>query len=165
MYCIVPCWRYLLGYRPRHSIFHTLYCRLHRRYYNLQLQTNSSLSLTVLTVHPFRRLSWPSTISVGARQFTVDSRPSLSLLSPSTDCCLRRLAHWLFVSLPDSDSSPAGSLTDCRLFSEIPVLRWGCADGIVSTLSHVSFLHCDGLVTGETSVVHSQCTAVGLFSE
>jgi hypothetical protein len=41
------------------------------------------LSLTVLTIHPFRRLSWPSTIYVGARLFTVDSRLSLSL---PTDC-------------------------------------------------------------------------------
>jgi hypothetical protein len=32
-------------------------------------------------------------------------------------------------------------------------------------MSHGSFLHCDGLVTGETSVVYSPCIAVGLFSE
>jgi hypothetical protein len=68
------------------------------------------------------------------------------------------LAGWL----TDSVSSPAGSLTHClhrlahwlTLLSEIPVLKWTCADGIVSTLSHGSFLHCDGLVTGETSVVY-----------
>jgi hypothetical protein len=39
----------------------------------------------VLTVHSFCRLPWPSTISVGARLFTVDSRLSLSLLTPTTD--------------------------------------------------------------------------------
>jgi hypothetical protein len=39
------------------------------------------LSLTVWTVHTFRRLPWPSTISVGARLFTVDSRQLLSWLS------------------------------------------------------------------------------------
>jgi hypothetical protein len=46
----------------------------------------------VLTVHSFRRLSWPSTIPVGARLFTVGSRLSLPLLSPTT---LSALAGWL----------------------------------------------------------------------
>jgi hypothetical protein len=50
------------------------------------------LSLTVLTVHTFRRLPWPSTISAGARLFTVGSRLSLPLLSPTT---LSALAGWL----------------------------------------------------------------------
>jgi hypothetical protein len=49
-------------------------------------------SLTVLTIHSFRRLSWPSTIPVGARLFTVDSRLSLPLLLPTT---LLALAGWL----------------------------------------------------------------------
>jgi hypothetical protein len=43
---IVPRWRYLLGYRPRHLIFHTLYSRLHRRYYNCSV-TNGSLTSCV----------------------------------------------------------------------------------------------------------------------
>jgi hypothetical protein len=63
--------------------FTFLYCRLHRRYYNLPLQ--AVFTLTVLTIRSFCRLSWLSTISVGARLFTVDSRLSLSLLSPTTD--------------------------------------------------------------------------------
>jgi hypothetical protein len=45
-YHIVPRWRYLLGYRPRHLIFHTLYSRLHRRYYNRSF-TNGSLTSCV----------------------------------------------------------------------------------------------------------------------
>jgi hypothetical protein len=50
----VPCWQYLLGYRPRHTIFHILYSRLHRRYYNRSV-TNGSLTSCVdyrlLAVH------------------------------------------------------------------------------------------------------------------
>jgi hypothetical protein len=65
------------------------------------------------------------------RQWLTDSSPA-----GSPTLCLRRLARWLW------------------LLSEIPVLNWACADGIVSILSHGSFLHCDGLVTGETSVVY-----------
>jgi hypothetical protein len=103
------------------------------------------LSLTVLSIHPFRRPSWPLTISVGVRRYTVGSWLSLPLLLPTTDYCLRRLAHWLSGWLAQS--------------YEIPVLRWACADGIVSTVSHGSFLHCDELVTGESSVVYSQCIA------
>jgi hypothetical protein len=64
--------------------------------------------------------------------------------------------------LTDSLSSPAGSLILplrrlarwLTLLSNIPVLKWACADSTVSTLSHGSFLHCDGLLTGETSVVY-----------
>jgi hypothetical protein len=82
-------------------------------------------TLAVLTIHSFCRLSWPSTISVGARLFTVDSRLSSSLLSPTT--------FWL---------------------SEIPVLKWACTDGIVNTLPHRSYTQCMDLVTGETSVVY-----------
>jgi hypothetical protein len=48
-----------LGYRLGHSIFHTLYCRLHRRYYNHSV-TNGSLTGCVDCSH------FPSTISVGA---------------------------------------------------------------------------------------------------
>jgi hypothetical protein len=33
----------------------------------------------------------------------------------------------------------------------------------VSTLSHGLFLHCDGLVTGETSVEYSQCIGSGFI--
>jgi hypothetical protein len=82
------------------------------------------------TIH--RRLSWLS----------------LPLLSPTTDYCLRRLAHRL-------------SLT---FHSEILVLKWACANGIVDTYCSCSYMRCNGLVTGETSVVYSPCIAVGLFS-
>jgi hypothetical protein len=41
-------------------------------------------TLTVLTIHSFCRLSWPSTTSVGARLFAVDFRLSSPLLSPTT---------------------------------------------------------------------------------
>jgi hypothetical protein len=81
---IVPWWRYLLGYRLRHLIIHRLLLPTTPVGITIApLQT--VLSLTVLTIHPFRRLTWPSTISVGARLFTVDPRLSLSLLSPTTD--------------------------------------------------------------------------------
>jgi hypothetical protein len=40
---VVPRRRYLVGYRPRHLIFHALYSRLHRRYYNSSV-TNGSLT-------------------------------------------------------------------------------------------------------------------------
>jgi hypothetical protein len=63
-----------------------------RRLYSSVVQSLSHkqtvLSLTVLTIHPFCRLSSPSTISVGARLFTVDSRLSLSLLSPTAPSTL-----------------------------------------------------------------------------
>jgi hypothetical protein len=90
----------------------------------------------VLPIHFFCRLSWPSTISVGARLFTVDSRLSSSPLSPTTD--------WLTLL----------SLSCTLTNSEIPVLKWARADGIVSTLCHRSYTQCASLVTGETSVVY-----------
>jgi hypothetical protein len=40
------------------------------------------------------------------------------------------------------------------LHSEIPLLKWARADGIVSTLCHRSYTQCASLVTGETSVVY-----------
>jgi hypothetical protein len=80
---IVPWWRYLYGYRLRHIIIHRLLLPTSLIGITIaRLQT--VLSLTVFTIHSFCRLSWPSTVSVGARLFTVDSRLSLSLLSPTT---------------------------------------------------------------------------------
>jgi hypothetical protein len=105
---IVPCWRYLLGLQTTPlNISHSFYCRLHRQSYNCSV-TNSSLTNCV------DRSPFPSTTSVGAWLFTVDSRLSLPLLSPTTDYCLRRLAHRL------SDSSPVltgwlSRLTDSSL--------------------------------------------------
>jgi hypothetical protein len=95
---------------------------------------------------------------------------TVTLLTINSLCWLSTLRFFAVFAgwLTDSLSSPAGSLTLCRLslsLCEIPVLRWACADGIVNTMPHGSFLHCDGLVTGETSVVYSQCIAVGLFLE
>jgi hypothetical protein len=113
--------------------------------------TITHCTVTLLTIDP---LCCRSSI------FRLDSFFSCQLLTAV-------FAGWLTESL----SSPAGSLTLCRLsrwltlLSEIPALKWACADGIVSTLFHGSFLHCDGLVTGETSVVYSPCIAVGLFLE
>jgi hypothetical protein len=111
------------------------------------------LSLAVLTVHPFRRLSWPSTTSVGARLFTVDSRLSLPILSPTI---LSALADWLsrLTALRRRLQSLSGSN-----------LRWPLSDRIEVTQPNRSDMHSDGLVAGETSVVHSQCIAVGLFLE
>jgi hypothetical protein len=123
MYNIVPWWRYL-GYRLSHSIFHTLYCRLHRRYYNRSV-TNSFLTncvdrslfpSTLLTVHYsrwrptiHRRLSalagWLSRLTALRRR----RRRRLQLPSPALstgslpDCnlttvfagSLHRLSSWL----------------------------------------------------------------------
>jgi hypothetical protein len=81
---IVSCWQYLLCYRPSHSIIHTPFIADYTVGITIALW-QTVLSLTVLTIHSFCRLSWPSTISVGARLFTADSRLSLSLLSPTTN--------------------------------------------------------------------------------
>jgi hypothetical protein len=143
---IVPRWRCLLGYRLRHSVFHTPFIADYTVSLTIAL-LQTVLSLTVLTIHTSRRLSWPSTISVGARLFTVDSRLSLPLLSPTTDYCLRRLAHRLSAGslrqlsrltlfagwLADWLSSPAGSLPLC--------LRWlaHCLSVFAGWLTHFFF--------------------------
>jgi hypothetical protein len=90
-YNIVPWWRYLLGYRLHHSVIRTPFIADYTVGLTIAL-LQTVLSLTVLSIHTFRRLSWPSTISVGARLFTVDSRLSLPLLSPTT---LLALTGWL----------------------------------------------------------------------
>jgi hypothetical protein len=82
---------------------------------------------------------------------TVDSRPST-------------VGSWLLFFLAAGcrlTYSLAGSLTDS--LSEIPVLKWACADGIVATLSHRSYTQCTNLVTGETSVVYFTWVAVSPF--
>jgi hypothetical protein len=63
------------------QLFHTLYCRLHRRYYNHSV-TNGSLTSCVDRSH------FPPTVPVGARLFTVGSRLSLPLLPPTTPSAL-----------------------------------------------------------------------------
>jgi hypothetical protein len=112
------------------------------------------LSLAALSVHTFRRLSWPSTIPVGARLFTVGSRLSLPLLSPTT---LSALAGWL---------SNLTALRRRRLQSRSGSnLRWPFVGPDRCHLVLPFMYAFYGLVTGQTSVVHSQCIAVGLFLE
>jgi hypothetical protein len=145
---IVPWWRYLLGLQTKPlSYSHSFYCRLHRRFYNRPV-TNSSLTNCVDHSH------FPSTL------LTVD----YFRWCPTIHCRLSALVasslanYWLL-------SSPAGPPTLwLTVFARLS-LRWADADGRDDTVSHGSFLHCDGLVTGETSVVYSPFIAVGLFSE
>jgi hypothetical protein len=79
---------------------------------------------------------------------TVDSRPSTPRRL-AADCRLSHSlagSHWLTLLY-----SLVLSLT---FHSEIPVLKWARADGIVNTLCHRSYTQCADLVTGETSVVY-----------
>jgi hypothetical protein len=133
------------------------YC-LHR--YTITILARSCLQSLIARLH-----CWLSTLCVDSWLSVFDSRAQFVLF-------FRQLLTAVFAGwLTDSLSSPAGSLTLSSLadwltlplrrlarwltlLSEIPVLKRACADGIVSTLSHGSFLHCDGLVTGETSVVY-----------
>jgi hypothetical protein len=89
---IVPRWQYLLGYRPRHLIFHTLYSRLHRRYYNRLLQTVPTL--TVLNI----ALSRDTPIPVLYRTLgALDCRPISSARRLAADWRLQALfltANW-----------------------------------------------------------------------
>jgi hypothetical protein len=135
-----------------HSCNHTYYC-LHC--YTITFLARSCLQSLIAWLH-----CWLLTLCVVGLQFFGSTRSSLAnywlLSSPagSLTLCLRQLTHWLCLR------RLAHWLT---LLSEIPVLKWACADGIVSTLSHSSFLHCDGLVTGETSVVYETKEFVTTF--
>jgi hypothetical protein len=111
------------------------------------------LSLTVLTIalsdnsRVPRRFPY-STVLLALS--TVGSRPSTPW----------RLAADSRLQTPDSRlQTPDFRLTH----SEIPVLKWTCANGIVNTLSLRSYTQCMGLVTGETSVVYFTWVAVGPF--
>jgi hypothetical protein len=108
---IVPCWRYLLGYRPSHLIIHApLFADYTRRCYNLQLQ--AFLTLTVSTI----ALSVDSRVprrfpycTVNLALSTIDSleagcRLTVSLTDSSPAGSLTLFAGWL------ADSPPAGSL-------------------------------------------------------
>jgi hypothetical protein len=82
------------------------------------------LSLAVLTIHPFRRLS---------------------PLAPDS-------------SLSTLLALVASSLANYSLHTRLS-LRWADADGRGDTMPHRSSMRCDRLVTGESSVVYSQCIA------
>jgi hypothetical protein len=123
------------------SYSHTQLLLTPLRGYTITILARSCLQSLIARLH-----CWLSTLCVDSWLSVFDSRARFVLF-------FRQL--WLL-------SSPAGSLTLSlrrlarwlTLLSEIPVLKWACADGIVSTLSHGSFLHRHGLVTGETSVVY-----------
>jgi hypothetical protein len=164
---IVPRWRYLLGLQTKplnlpHSLFPT---SLVGSTIAL-LQTNSSLTNCVdHSLFPSTLL----TVDYSLWRPTIHRRLSALVASSLANYSLgsrwRTLqTNWLQT---DSRLKASGSLPDCKLtlHSEILVLKSARANGIVDTYRNCSYMRWNGLVTGETSVVHSQCIAVGLFSE
>jgi hypothetical protein len=132
---------------------------------------------TLLTVNYFR---WRPTIYRRLSALVASSLANYWLLSsPAGPPTLRRLSRltalrWrrrqlrlLLCSEAGCSLTASGSRPDCKLtlHSEILVLKSAMANGIVDTYHNCLYMRWNGLVTGETSVVHSQCIAVGLFSE
>jgi hypothetical protein len=110
------------------NLSHSFIADYTRRYYNRSV-TNGSLTNCV-DCSPF-----PSTL------LTID----YFRWRPTIHC---RLSALVVSSLA---SYSLHTLTDCHARLS---LKWADADGRGDTMSHRLSMHCDGLVTGETSVVH-----------